>query len=421
MRNPFDQYEQPENRLTHALLTCLSRDDRALRRFTSWTSAGTCPKGRLEVLEQSMPGTLTEVSEDEAERRGLPDGWITDGNGWGVLIESKYAAKVDLDQLRRHLRTAARCGLDNLKLLLLTVGRVTRRLPSNVIARKWSEIYQWLLRQCRDSVWGQIAAEYLEVSEARGVEREYFEEGTLTVFTGINFGVKNPYSYLQAKRLQGLLRDELLKDRRLQRRLGADPKSQGRGAITGRSAQGVWDFVGLKSAKRSKVFTQHPHLTLGVRDSRLEVFVTVPNGVASEVRRSILGESFEDFSHLMGKITAGLSATLRKFPGAIPMIVVVQRRYPTQRSAAIIDAIVRFDPRTAFTAGRRTQEGSAKRQPQWLQAVYELLKNRRSNLQFQIGADFPYDACEWVATRDVTEAAAQVCLACESLLRAAAE
>jgi len=31
---------------------------------------------KLEVLEQSLPGEATDLSEDDAERRGLPDGCI---------------------------------------------------------------------------------------------------------------------------------------------------------------------------------------------------------------------------------------------------------------------------------------------------------------------------------------------------------
>ena len=100
MRNLFDQYSQPENRLTHALLSCLSMDDRQLKRFVSW-SVGESHSGKaLEVLEQSLPGEVMDLAEDDAERRGLPDGCISDGSGWALLIESKFAAQ-------RKLRSAA--------------------------------------------------------------------------------------------------------------------------------------------------------------------------------------------------------------------------------------------------------------------------------------------------------------------------
>ena len=115
MRNLFDQYAQPENRLTHALLSCLSRDEKALKRFIAWTTGERITSTKLEVIEQSLPGEAAYLSEDEAERRGLPDGCIADGEGWALLIESKFAAAVKADQLRRHLRTAKRHGLDRVK------------------------------------------------------------------------------------------------------------------------------------------------------------------------------------------------------------------------------------------------------------------------------------------------------------------
>ena len=36
MRNLFDQYDQPENRLSHALAVCLNEDRRLLTKFLAW-------------------------------------------------------------------------------------------------------------------------------------------------------------------------------------------------------------------------------------------------------------------------------------------------------------------------------------------------------------------------------------------------
>jgi hypothetical protein len=35
-----------------------------------------------------------EPSEEELERRGIPDGWIYDDKGWCVFIETKVMAKL---------------------------------------------------------------------------------------------------------------------------------------------------------------------------------------------------------------------------------------------------------------------------------------------------------------------------------------
>ena len=39
---------------------------------------------KLSVLEQQYPGE-EEPSEEELERRGIPDGWIFDDSGWCVF------------------------------------------------------------------------------------------------------------------------------------------------------------------------------------------------------------------------------------------------------------------------------------------------------------------------------------------------
>jgi hypothetical protein len=415
VRNLFDQYTQPENRLTHALLSSLARDLRLLRRFLHWTVRDGVP-GRLEVLEQRLPGDTAEAREDEGDRRGIPDGCISDGSEWAVLIESKIAAQVSADQIRRHLRSAAKRGLSSCTLLLLTVGESTQQLPNKVLKLKWSAVYRWLCRERPRSQWAGIAAEYLEVAEARGVEQGYLKEGTLTVFSGIPFGPAEPYSYIQAKRLLGLLLSELRQDRRLQRELGSDPDSKGRGAITGRGGAAVWDFIGLKASAKSKTFTEYPHLTVGIRDSRLEIYVTVPNNVKAKLRSKLLGASFEEFSALIGDITGLLCRALRRCSAASPMVVLVQRRYPSQRSPAILDAQLRFDPRTSFRSkGHRT----VKCQPEWLRSVYDILKNRQSNLQFQIGADLPYGSCPVIESPHVKDLAVDIWLACKPLINAA--
>ena len=69
MRNLFDQYNQPENRLSHALAVCLHEDRTLLRGFLRWT--GVKPPVRatqLLITEQSLPGDAPE-SEEQAERQ----------------------------------------------------------------------------------------------------------------------------------------------------------------------------------------------------------------------------------------------------------------------------------------------------------------------------------------------------------------
>ena len=62
MRNVFDQYEQPENKLTHALLSTLNGDRRLLRPFLGWLGGGRIPPaGKIRIGEQQAPGTEAEA------------------------------------------------------------------------------------------------------------------------------------------------------------------------------------------------------------------------------------------------------------------------------------------------------------------------------------------------------------------------
>ena len=82
MRSVFDQYKQPENQLTHALACALGEDRGLLKRFIK-EIAGVVPPDikHLQILEQQVPDEDASYSEEEAERRGLPDAWIRDGEG----------------------------------------------------------------------------------------------------------------------------------------------------------------------------------------------------------------------------------------------------------------------------------------------------------------------------------------------------
>ena len=77
MRNVFDQYSQPENRVTHALMTAINEDRKLLGLFLRDLVKVIPPVNprKLSVPEQQFPGE-PEPREDELERRGIPDGWI---------------------------------------------------------------------------------------------------------------------------------------------------------------------------------------------------------------------------------------------------------------------------------------------------------------------------------------------------------
>lgn len=76
-------------------MTALHEDRSLLRNFLTDVLKLTppVPTRELAVFQQQYPGDK-EPAEEEGERRGVPDGWISDAEGWCVLIESKVQAKL---------------------------------------------------------------------------------------------------------------------------------------------------------------------------------------------------------------------------------------------------------------------------------------------------------------------------------------
>lgn len=258
----------------------------------------------------------------------------------------------------------------------------------------------------------------MEVLEANLIEQGYLKEGTLTSFSGIPFDSENPYNYLEAKRLLKLALNDLRGSSRLRRQMGMDPDAPGRGAITGREGAAVWDFLRLRQAGRDERFTKFPHLTLAIEHERAIAIVTVPHGIRTDFRRSLVDLGSEGFGELLRKLNDRLLAALQGDKGAAPMIIVVQRRYLTQRSSAIVDARLEFDLRTAFQESRRGARAVVKVQPQWMDATFGALANKRSNLQLAIGASFPFGRSSSVGDKTFVDRVAGTWIACSPLLAA---
>ena len=199
-----------------------------------------------------------------------------------------------------------------------------------------------------------------------------------------------------------------------------DPDGERRPAITGRARAAVWDFLPIKQAKKAKLFTEFPHLTLGIQQPRVLVIFTLPNGIRREFRNNLLNLGEEGFYDLILGIATDMSRRLQKAKGAKPWIDVVQRHFPNQRSAAIVDARVEFDLRTALAKNtkKRKTDRAVKSQPEWLEATFRAWSKKRSNLQIGVGAVFPY-TCDVLRSRDALKYIAATRLACKPLLNAA--
>ena len=365
---------------------------------------------KLAVLEQRYPGE-EEPSEEDLDRRGIPDGWIFDEEGWCVFIESKVIAKLGSDQINRHRRTAERRGFQRITAVAIA-PRLPKFLPENTVLLEWRTIYVWLRQHSSRSVWAARTAEYLEIVEAKLIDTKQFVEGTLTMFSGFPFGKDHPFTYLEGKRVLELSLGELRTRRDLKTHLGMNQKAPGRPAITGRQGDAVWDFLSLSSSAKEENFTKYPHLTLGIVSQAVEAMVTVPNAVNNVMRRNLKQLGEEGFQELAREVLNNLKPLLRVHKGATPWFRGVQRRYPSQKATPFIDARIDFDLRTAVSSG-----GPPKTQPRWLSAAYGSFVNKEhSNYQIQMGVLFRYERCPELRHADAIDLIAEAWLACKPLV-----
>lgn len=384
MRNLFDQYTQPENRLTHSLATVLDQDRALLRSFLSTF----CPKkhppvGKLKVIEQSLPGK-PELAEGEKLSKGLPDSLIFDDDGWVLMIESKIGDNLTRNQLRRHYKTVEKCGFDRIAGLAITAREPEFRLDGwHTIS--WKDVYAWGHKHKKRSQWAGFLVDYFDAAESRMADDKYLKKGTITEFTGISF---DPYTYLEAKRILRLLTQKMRDNTAFIRAMRLDPTS-GRSAISDQAR--LWDFISFIPADGKAIdFQKFPHCTVAIGLNDAEAMITFPHAMRAGLRKRLHGESFEDFAERLRKTSDALIKALRGMKAYRPIVRVMQRRYKSQRSVPFMDGRVEFDLRATFGDESPNLGPRIKEQQEWARSAYELLSNKRSNIQFQIGVQFFY-------------------------------
>ena len=386
LRNVFDQYTQPENKITHALATLLNEDPVVLRRFIRLCRVQ-LPKGaKLTVLEQRLPGELEEAAEDSEERSGLPDLWIHDEDQqWSLVVESKVQAGLTTDQLRRHRATARRRGFKPVHVVALTAVKPAKKPPAWCHLLLWVEVYEWARRQHGRTPWARRFTDYLEIAEIKMSNRGYLSEGQLTTFCGVPFDETHPYNYGEAKRVLRLMTEELRKRKDL-RKLGIDAAHPGRSAIKGSNAPLIWDYIPLKGLE-DRAFTSAPHLSYSLGAGALGVKITIPNGIRRSDRRKLVDLGEEGFLDLLSECGRAVErVTGAAGGGALPEAYLQQRHFLGQRSTGFQDAEMRLDLRTLATGGKTR----VKVQVEWAQSMYQIWCNKASNMQMGVGAAFPY-------------------------------
>lgn len=394
MRNIFDQYTHPENRLTHSLVMALYEDSALLKSFlAAFGPEGIPAMKTLKIIEQGLPGRMEE-DENEAMRRGLPDALIFNDDGWALIIESKISAALTEDQLQRHSRTVQKCGFDKIYGLTITTDTPGFSCKGWEVAT-WKDVYAWANQQKTTSSWARRMVEYFNVAESKMANAGYLKEGTITEFSGISF---NSYSYLEGKRLLRLLMKKIRQDKKFMKTMGL-VDSEGRHAIS--DDERVWDYIRFSSRDgRERDFNEYPHCTVAMGSKYAEAHITFPNSMDAVSRKNLCGDSLDSFLNKLSQVNLEIKKELNGVPGYKPILRIVQRRYPSQKSTAIIDGLMEFDLRVAFGDKSPDKGPAIKRQPQWANAVFDMLQNKRANIQLQIGVIFPYESCEQLKGRD---------------------
>jgi len=381
MRNVFDQYDQPENRLTHALMVTLANDRRLVRPFLKLVGAKRIPALKnIELGLQRVPGQ--EVDSNKDGKQSLPDGCFFDQDGWAVIIEAKVQAGISINQLKRHRKTSARYGYEHPHVVLLSVDR-PKSLPDWAVHLEWKNLYSWFSKRTADSSWARHFVDYVHVFESKMIAKDYNIKGTLTMFDGFKFSDAEPYTYAEGKRQIRLLGDELRKHKNLVKSLGIDVKATGKTAITKGDNGAVWDFLPLKIG-RGKHFTAMVHLTLGIRPQEVSVALTIPDKMKG-VKSTLRNRGEESLRRMLSQIEKNLRPVLKKMETAKPMIYIHQRHYKSRRSSETAGRI-EVDLRTVLS----TAKGSLKHQPGWLESIFKLLVKKKTNMQWGIQLHCPH-------------------------------
>ena len=394
MRNVFDQYKQPENRLTHSLATVLHEDTALLKSFLATFGPKPHPPVRkLKVIEQSLPGR-PEPDGPATLSQGLPDAVIFSDEGWALIIESKISDALSRNQLERHRRTIEKCGFDRLFGLAVTVQEPGFNMAGwHVIS--WKDVYAWAHKNENNSHWAGRLVDYFNVAEAKMTSEEYLKEGTITEFSGISF---DSYTYLEGKRVLRLLTQKIRENSKFIREMRLDPAS-GRNSIT--EQKRLWDFISFLARKEGEMaFQRFPHCTVAIGPVDAEAMITFPNGMRSVLRKQLRGSSVKEFTGRLEHAGHALTASLNGLKAYRPKIRLMQRRYRSQRAEPLMDGSIEFDIRAAFGDPNPHFGPPIKKQQQWAQATYDLLANQHSNIQFQIGVEFHYSKFNELADKE---------------------
>ncbi|MEO2031407.1 MAG: hypothetical protein ABGZ35_04925 [Planctomycetaceae bacterium] len=139
----------------------------------------------------------------------------------------------------------------------------------------------------------------------------------------------------------------------------------------------------FRQGGRGQPYIKFPHFALGIRPEHPVAAITIPNGVAGGFRTRLKELGLDRFLGLAQEIKNNLTPVLTRSKNSKAIIYASQRHY---RSQPITDGRVEADMRTCYSPG----ESDVKYQPEWIEALYQVMVNKKSNIQFGIEVQFDY-------------------------------
>lgn len=134
-----------------------------------------------------------------------------------------------------------------------------------MIFKTWRDVYSWFNLRAADSFWARQLVDFMRAFEQKMLSRDYQIRGTITVFDGLRFDDKDPYSYREAKRLLRLMGD-LLQDRKDLQKIAVDPEEAFVASLS--SCHMLW-FLSI-AAKRKFRIDRYRDVAVGVMNKNAE-------------------------------------------------------------------------------------------------------------------------------------------------------
>lgn len=386
--NPlYHQYDNPENRLTHALLHTVASSDWILPRFLKDVAdIKVRVKGKMfEVSTQKVPFQQGDIDPEKIE--SVPDAWIIDDfTEVGLAIEIKAETHcVSIKQLNSHANRILRYKHPHLLVItpdlhkpsILTDFESSKE-ELKVQWQSWDTLYRWFKQLYLDAN-RREKDRFLITSMLEYLERRRKVLGFQGIFFRTGFDVTEAKEILNAE-METIQPEFNIVYPNLTRR---------RPAITTMFNDAVWDCFGSE-----KGFTSDIHFTFSINEKHHDISMTIPNSAGKVWSRlKAVFRSVESESELY--------RILQQLRSKVPYLYIelIQRHFEYRRHGTR-DGYMEFDIDT-LGSPFKTKKSKAKEFSVWKHALKEAIINKRNvNAQVMFKSRFYLKETKGIDTPD---------------------